>query len=289
MHDYVHHNGRLVGVSEARLSPGQSGLYSGWGIFTTLLIRAGVPFAVDRHWERLTRDARLTHVSLPVDRSDLDRALAAVVEANSVVDGLARVYFVNNRVGLWQHCDDLPAVDFLVATGELPEYPESVALAVRSDGRHAAHPLAGAKVTSWLGNVWMLHEAHERGFHEVVLLNEREEVAECTAANLFRVAGDLIETPPLESGCLAGVTRAILMELGRQLGLHVSERAMGLGELIDADEVFVTSTSRGVLPVSRIEAHEVPALLGPAVAALADAYRTHLDAECAADGRSPTP
>ncbi len=280
MHEFVHHNGRLLSLSEARLSPGQSGLFNGWGIFTTLLIHRSVAFAQDRHWQRLSRDATLTHLSLPVGPAEVDRALHEVVAANSVVDGLARVYIVKNRVGIWQRCDDMPPLDFMVATADLPTYPDSVTLAARTDGRHAAHPLAGAKVISWLPNVWMLYEAHQRGFHETLLLNERAEVAECTAANVFCVRDDRVETPPLESGCLAGVTRAILIELADELGLDLRERPMQLGELLAADEVFITSTSRGVLPVRRIEDHRIPVVMGPAVARLAEAFRRHLEAAC---------
>src|SRR4029077_2890378 len=111
---------------------------------------------------------------------------------------------------------------------------------------------SGAKVLSWAENLTRYERAHEQGFDEVVLLNERDEVAECTSANLFAVQGDTVYTPPLASGCLPGVTRAVLLEEVQVPGLKIQEKVLGLKDLEAADEVFLTSTTREVLPVLSI-------------------------------------
>jgi branched-chain amino acid aminotransferase len=111
------------------------------------------------------------------------------------------------------------------------------------------------KTISWLDSVWAAGEAQRAGFDEVVLLNERGEVSECTAANIFAVEGDKVVTPPLSSGCLEGVTRGILMEIAGDAGVVVTERAMRLEDLYAADEVFITSTNRNVLGVKEIASH----------------------------------
>jgi len=92
--------------------------------------------------------------------------------------------------------------------------------------RHAASEFAGTKYLSWSENLARYERAHEQGFDEVVLLNERGEVAECTSANIFVVKGDQVSTPPLSSGCLPGVTRALLLEEIHVPGLAIAERIL---------------------------------------------------------------
>ena len=98
---------------------------------------------------------------------------------------------------------------------------------------------------------------NEAGFDEVVLLNERGEVAECTAANIFCVKGGRVATPPLNSGCLEGITRGVLLEIGAAAGIPVEERSLMPQDLYAADEVFISSTNRSMLPVSEIAGHKI--------------------------------
>ena len=282
MHPYVFHNDRLLPLSEVRLSPGQAGLFNGWGVFTTLRIYSGRPFAFERHWARLERDARRIDLPLPLSREIAFQSVLKMVEANQVESGCVRVYFIYNTIGFWKSTEPLPAVDFLAYTTELPDRGGAVRLAVAEHGRHAAHPLAGTKVTSWLQNVWSVHRATQRGFNEVILLNERGEVAECTAANLFVCRNGEARTPPLSSGCLAGVTREILLERAPVAGVKLLEAPLTRADLESADEIFVTSTTRQVQPVQAIESHTVPSSPGPITSRLRelfDAYvREHIKA-----------
>jgi branched-chain amino acid aminotransferase len=151
-----------------------------------------------------------------------------------------------------------------------------VRLAVQAQGRHAASPFAGVKVTSWLQNVRMLDQAMQRGFDEVILLNERDEVAECTAANIFCVHNGEVSTPPLSAGCLPGVTRGALFELGEEGGVPVREATLSLQDLFEADEVFITSTTREVQPVSQIEERQIAQVGGPVTERLAEAFSRHV-------------
>jgi branched-chain amino acid aminotransferase len=102
-------------------------------------------------------------------------------------------------------------------------------------------------------NLTWLESAQWRGFDEVILLNERGEVAECTSANIFVVNEGQVSTPPLFSGCLPGVTRATLLEDVRVAGIEIAEETLMSADLESADEVFVTSTTRELLPVASIE------------------------------------
>jgi len=276
LHKYVCHNGHIAPLGEVRLSPGQAGLLNGWGLFTTMRIYDGHPFAFDRHWKRLATDAE--RINLPLDykpETTLEH-LARLIETNQVKQGCARIYFIYNHIGYWVSEEPLPDVDSLICTADLPQRKGPARLAVAEYGRHASSPLAGVKVTSWLENVWGLDQTLRRGFDEVILLNERSEVAECTAANIFAVRGKEVTTPPLSSGCLPGVTRAVLLEIADELGLRIRETPLSLQDLLAADEAFITSTTREVQPVSQIEAHEFPQVPGPVTRRLAEAFSRYV-------------
>lgn len=289
IHRFVYHNDRLLPIEQVRLSPGQAGLLSGWGLFTTIRIVEGIPFAFERHWNRLERDADRTHCPFPFDPEAVSAQLAEVLAANQVREGCARIYVIFNHAGLWRSDEKLPRVDLIIYSSDLPAHREPVRLGLREHGRHAASPLAGVKVTSWLNNVWNLYEAHQAGFDEVVLLNERGEVAECTAANIFCVRGGRVTTPPLTAGCLEGITRGVLLAIGARAGAPVEERTLLPEDLYAAEEVFISSTSRNLLGVSEINGHTISAALGPVTqkleAAFAAFIREYNDSRTAASGK----
>ncbi len=147
-----------------------------------------------------------------------------------------------------------------------------VRLAVQPHARHAESPLEGAKVTSWLTNVWCLNQAQRRGFDEVILLNDSGQVAECTAANLFCVRGGVAQTPPLAAGCLPGVTREVLLKIGQANGVAIVENSLTVEDVYAAEEVFITSTTREVQTVRHFEAHPVPQAPGLVALRLARAF-----------------
>jgi branched-chain amino acid aminotransferase len=257
IHRFIFHNEEVRPVEKTRWSPGQSGLICGWGLFTTVRIVRGEAFAYERHWRRLEKDAALTRMPMPYSGAKVRVQLQEVIRANQVKEGCARIYLVWNTVGSWKSDEKMAEVDLVITTADLPSYPEMMRLTVREQGRHAASPLAGVKTISWLNSVWAAAEAQREGFDEVVLLNERGEVSECTAANIFALKGEKLMTPPLSSGCLEGVTRGILMEIAGEAGTSVVERTLRPEDLYGADEVLVTSTNRNVIGVKEIAGHTI--------------------------------
>lgn len=257
IHRNIFHNETLLPVEKARLSPGQAGLLCGFGLFTTLRIARGEAFAYERHWRRLEKDAGITHLPMPYSGAKIRVHLHEVIRGNRVNEGCARIYLVHNDVGFWKSDEPRPNVDLLITTADLPEYREPARLALREHGRHAASALCSVKTTSWLNNVWSIGEATGAGFDEVVLLNERGEVAECTSANIFAVKEGKVFTPPLNSGCLEGVTRGILFEIAPEAGVSVVQQALRPEDLYTADEVFITSTNRNVISVAEIAGRPV--------------------------------
>lgn len=272
IHHFVFHNDRVLPVETVRLSPGQAGLLNGWGLFTTIRIHDGIPFAFERHWSRLERDAERTRCPFPFAADTVREQLAMLLQANTVQEGAARIYAIYNQVGFWRSAENFPRVDLLLCSADLPSYREPSRLGLREFGRYAASPLAGVKVLSWLDNVWNYYEAQQAGFDEVVLLNERGEVAECTAANIFCVRGGRVTTPPLNSGCLSGITRSVLLEIGASVGVEVKEAVLRPDDLYAADEVFISSTNRSMLGVSEINGRQIAAAPGPVTLKMENAF-----------------
>jgi branched-chain amino acid aminotransferase len=287
IHRFLFHNDRMVPLEESRLSPGQAGLLNGWGLFTTLRVAGGEPFAFERHWRRLERDAERVRLPMPYSADDVRRKVAEVIAANEVREGTARVYLVYNRIGFWTSGESFPDVDLIIYTAGLPPYREPVRLGLRPNGRFSASPLCSVKTTAWLNNVWHFAEAQKAGLDEVVLLNERGEAAECTAANIFAVQNGRVFTPPLSSGCLEGVTRSVLLEIAPGLGIPMEERTLMPEDLRRADEVFISSTNRNLLGVGAIEDHTFAGAPGPITRRLEDTFAAYVAEYVARQATAP--
>ena len=277
IHRKIFHNDSLLPIEKVRLSPGQAGLICGWGIFTTVRISRGEAFAYERHWRRLEKDAAITRLPMSYTAAKVRVHLHELIRANNVSEGAARIYLVYNTVGFWKSDEPHPPVDLIITTAGLPEYREPVRLALREHGRHAAAPLAGVKTISWLPNVWAVAEAQKEGYDEVVLLNERGEVAECTAANIFAVKNNKVLTPPLTSGCLEGVTRGILFEIAPEAGFSLLEQTLLPEDLYTADEVFITSTNRNLIGVGEIAGHKIASAPGTLTRRLEETFAAYVE------------
>ncbi len=175
------------------------------------------------------------------------------MEANHALNATLRVVVVRNRGGLFEGPDQKRDFDVIAFTSDINPWGESVRLSMKANGRYAQNEFAGAKILSWAQNLTWYEEAHQRGFDEVVLLNERGEVSECTSANIFAATGPVVATPPLSSGCLPGVSRELLLGEIRVTGITVVEKTLFPADLERADQVFITSTTRDLMPVSYVE------------------------------------
>jgi branched-chain amino acid aminotransferase len=276
IHRQIFHNQDLLPIEKARLSPGQAGLICGFGLFTTLRIARGEAFAYERHWRRLEKDAAITHLPMPYTSAKVRVHLHEVIRANRVTEGCARIYLVDNNVGYWRSDEAGPELDLIITTADMPSYRRPVRLALREHGRHAASALCSVKTISWLDNVWSVNEATREGFDEVVLLNERGEVAECTSANIFAVKDGKVVTPPLNSGCLEGVTRGILSEIAPEAGISLAQQTLRPEDLYAADEVFISSTNRNVIGVGEISGHKIATPSGPVAARLNELFGAYV-------------
>jgi branched-chain amino acid aminotransferase len=253
LHRHILHNGDIHEVSQPALSAGQAGLLSGWGVFSTLRVADGVLFAFERHWARIRRDAAAFHIRIPEDAGEVRRQLLELVEANQAHNATLRLAIVRNGPGMWADPSVGRASDLIALTADSKEWGDGVKLEYVRDARHAACGFAGTKILSWAMNLTWLESAQARGFDEVILLNERGEVSECTSANIFIANGSQVWTPPLNSGCLPGITREVLLGEIHAPGIRIGERTLMPADLESADEVFITSTTRNLLPALEIE------------------------------------
>jgi len=286
VHRYFLHNGNVKEVAEASLFPGQLGLLSGWGVFTTLRVASGALFAWERHWARMKRDAQLLNVDMPLESDQVERDLLRLVELNQAPNCTMRLVVVRNGGGFWEGPSSGRASDTIALTADSKRWGKSVRLGIQPHARFAAGDFTGAKVLSWAHNLRWAERAQEQGFDEVLLLNEFGRVAECTSANVFAVFGQEVATPPISEGCLPGITREVLLEVGRLPGVQMVERALTVDDLYRADEVFITSTTRGILPVTEIAGRAL-ASRGGVGERLSRAFHEFVDRDIAARKRTP--
>lgn len=252
MDSLIYHNDGIIPLAEARLSPGQMGLLMGWGVFTTLRIYQGVPFAFDRHWERMVRDAERLGIALDYHQEAVWEAIVKLAAANKRPEGAARLSFIKNHGGLWADAPGRPSTDLLIFTRELSVWPAAHKLLLVPNAIFSMGKLAGAKMLSWVQNAGTLERVHGQGFDDALLLNEHGHLAECTSANVFLVRGRQILTPPLASGCLPGITREVLREVIPAAEYAFLEQDLTPSDLDLAEEVFISSTTREVAGVGSI-------------------------------------
>jgi branched-chain amino acid aminotransferase len=257
MHAFLLHNDKILPASSAVLSPGQIGLLSGWGVFSTIRVVDGVLFAWERHWTRMRRDAELLRVPFPEDSEQVRASLLRLVRANQAWSATLRVVVVRNRGGIWEGPGQERDYDLIGLTTTLKDWGEGTRLAVVRQARHSGCPFAGVKSLSWSMNLSWLEQAQSRGYDEALLLDDRGRVSECTSANIFAARGGRVSTPPLHSGCLPGVTRDVLLHEIHVPGISILEEDLTLEDLERADEVFITSTTRNLLPVLSVEGIQV--------------------------------
>ena len=254
-------DGRLVPAEEAGVSPFDHGLLVGDGVFETLRVYGGVPFAWSRHHQRLVRSAGGLGLIAPGSQ-ELRAAVDDVLAANSVTEGRVRLTITGGPSPLGSERGDGPPT-VIVMCGPATPWPATVDVVIVPWSRNERGAVAGLKTTSYAENVRALAYARERDAGEAIFLNTRGEVCEATGSNVFVIRDGVVLTPPADAGCLLGVTRALVLELCAEHGMPVEEAALGPSALTDADEAFLTSSTREVQSIGRVDGRALPAAPGP--------------------------
>jgi branched-chain amino acid aminotransferase len=266
-------DGALVDERAARVSAFDHGLLLGDGVFETLRVYRGRPFALEEHLQRLEQGVAAMRMAQP--GADLGRAVREVVTANQLSEARVRITVTSGEGPPGLARGSAPGTVVVVAL-PLPPWPPTSTAVVSYVRRDEQSPLAGVKTTSLAESVMALVAARDAGADEALLLNTAGRLCEATTANVFVVRDGVAATPPAESGCLPGITRAHVLELG------ATERALSPEDLFGADEAFLTSSTREIQPLVEVDGRAIgDGAAGPVTRELAESYSAMVAARSA--------
>jgi len=257
-------NGQLVDRSTPSISAVDHAIVVGDGVFETLQVAGGTPFALTRHLARLRFSSDGLGL-LPPDDDQVRQAVASVLDADPQA-GLVRITWSSGAGPLGSSRGDGPGT-LIVATQKANVWEASTRVHLCPWTRNEHGALVGLKTTSYAENVLALDAAHQRQCSEALFLNTAGLLCEGTGTNLFVVVDDQLVTPPLSSGCLAGITRALVLEV-----TDAQEGDLHPDDLAQASEAFLTSSTRDVQAISHIDDLALPQAPGPQTQAAAVAF-----------------
>jgi branched-subunit amino acid aminotransferase/4-amino-4-deoxychorismate lyase len=270
-------NGEFLDPSAFHIAPTDRGLMHGLGLFETILALDGRPVFVRRHLDRLMQGCE--KLGWTFDFRDLESVMAELISANGLTLGRSRIRLaLTGGSGL---IGDLAAGDdrlVWMAAARAPEPPGTTTANLSPFVRNERAALAGLKCSAYAENLVALDHARRLGFEETVFTNLAGNLCEAATSNVFLVQGGKLLTPSLASGCLPGVTRGVVLELAGRLGISCEETDLPAALIHDADEIFLTSSIRGVMGVSRFEKREIPA--GEITGKLRLAWNTEVRRAC---------
>ncbi len=269
-------NGELVEPDRAVVSVFDHGFTVGDGVFETVKVLGGRPFALGRHLERLHRSAQLLGLDIPLTHGSLRRVVDEVIEAAALDLARLRITVTAGVSPMGSGRGDVPPT-LVVAARPLDPWPAEATAITAPWPCNERSALAGVKTTSYAEHVMALAEANKVDASEALLPNTRGDVCEGTGSNVFLVVDGRLVTPSLLSGCLPGVTRGLVLELLP----GAEEDDVPMAALAGADEVLLTSTTRDVQPLRMLDGRMLPGVDGPvareAIAAFADLVSRTLD------------
>lgn len=276
--------GSLVGPEEAHVSVFDRGFLYGDSVYEVIRTYGGRPFELGRHLERMRGSGERIGLELPLDDAGFEREIERTLREAGNDESYIRVVVTRGggRIGLDTALAEEPLWLVIVMPISLPApdvYGRGVKVqlvGVRKNLREAIDPRA--KTGNYLNNVLALREAKAHGAYEAVMLDRAGRVTEGSTSNLFVVKDGRLLTPPLEVGILEGVTRTVILELARELGIAAEERHLSPEELVAADEAMITSSVREIVPVVRVGIEEAEHVLGggtpgPVVRRITRAFR----------------
>lgn len=278
----VNVNGRISGEGDAVISVFDHGFVYGEGIYETLRTYNGRLFLYDRHMRRLRNSARMIELDLPFTNDGLHDQISDTIRAADLGEREAYVrVLVTRGVGdLTYNLNATPKPSVIIIAKLMPDQPAEiyekgvkVALVdVVRNHPQSVNPMI--KSNNLMNSALAAQQAFKRGAFEAVMRNYRGELTECATANLFIVKNSTVLTPPLESGLLPGITREFILEIGSALGVEARAQVLHDDDLFAADEAFLTSTTREVLPIVAVDERTIgTGRPGPVTAKLLQGFR----------------
>ncbi len=255
-------NGRITDAADAVIPVFDHGFLYGEGVYETLRTYDGKPFLFDAHMKRLRRSAGMISLDVPgTDAGMMDNIRATVAAETGIVEAYIRILITRGVGELTYNLAATPMPSTIIIVKPFPEPPsahftDGIALAIVSVRRN--HPSAlnpRIKSNNLLNNALAMQEALRQGAEEALMLNQQDEIAECSQSNFFVVKDGKVSTPPLTAGLLPGITREFVFEVGKDAGVPVEEHTLRAADLWDADEAFITGTTREITPVVKVDGH----------------------------------
>lgn len=281
-------NGIVTPAAEARVSIFDNGFTFGDSVYETLRTYGGRPFELSRHLRRLRASAGRLGFEIPLSNEVLAGRLDELLARAGNAESYIRLIVTRGLGDISYNFDRVQGPTVVMAVKPFEGYPESqytegiaaVIVSVRRNSPRALDP--AIKSCNLLNNVLAVREAQAKGASEAILLNEKGEVAEGSATNVFMVKTGTVVTPPLDAGILAGITREVVLELGPGLGIPMRQDSIRPPELLEADEVFLTSSTRETVPVKALDGRSVgEGRPGPVFRKLLAAFREYAPTHCA--------
>lgn len=260
MAEIVYLNGDFIPKGEARIPALDYGFLYGYGLFETMRAYNGKVFRLDSHFARLKKSA--DSLGIAVEIKELDKAIKGTLLKNSLKNARIRLAISIGEGSMVPDPSSCTKPTVLVVAAKYVPYPPEVynkgfRLTVSSIRRNSQSPLVGMKTANYLENMLARREAKAAGFDDAILLNEKRNVAEASASNIFMVSGDTLKTPLLDSGILPGITRKVVLELAKQTGIKAIEADIPLEELSTANECFITNSIIELMPGVSINGRKV--------------------------------
>ena len=257
MHAVIYLNKTMVEASKARVAPVSSAMLYGRGVFTTVAIHNSTPFLWAKHWSRLSEHAEKLAIDLTgLTEKSVGEALTKLIAVNHVELGRARVILLaRSGRDIWKtKAANGRKTDVLIMTGNPQQIRNAgITLAVSPHRYNTSSALTGIKSLNYLDHVISWEEAQSRDFDEAVMLNERGEIVSATMANMFWVKDGTVHTPTLITGAIAGITRETVIDIAEKHFIPVVQGVYEMGDLTEADQIFLTSSSLGVAIVTTFD------------------------------------
>jgi branched-chain amino acid aminotransferase len=259
MDSFASVNGHITPLDEARVPVLDNGFVFGYSVYEVLRTYGGRPFESSRHFRRMRASADRLGISIPATDGELLAQVRALLARAGDVESYVRIVVTCGVGDSSYDFDDVVGPTVVMMQKPLRPVPERKyaegirvsAVDIRRNSRQSLDP--AIKSSNLLNNILALRQARARGAEEPVLLNLDGFVAEGASTNVFTVKDGTLCTPPLSAGILAGITRQIVLELAASLDVPSREETLELAELLGADEAFLSSTTKEVLPIRQVD------------------------------------
>jgi branched-chain amino acid aminotransferase len=276
-------NNNVIDFDQAHLSVSESGFLYGSGLFETMRSHNGIVFRLQDHLDRLFHSAGMLSINHSYEKPYISDAITKLLQANELAEARLRLTLTN---GPLTESEDQRKPTLLITATEFRPYPAEyykagVLVVLCPFRQNPTDPTCGHKTTCYYPRLLALNLARQKGAVEALWFTTDNRLAEGCVSNVFLVKNSVICTPPVETPVLPGIARKAVRQLAQQRSIELVEKDLTIGDLLDADEVFLTNVIMEVLPVIQVERHTVgDGKVGPVTTKIRESFLRAIDEEC---------